>query len=71
MLNYLHPMPNFWEAFMWRNSSAQGAKDRRRAQNSLKIDRSILQFAFAPIGICIGSANNLALPLLWPLLKSD
>ena len=28
------PTPNFWEAFYWRISSGQGAKDRRRAQNS-------------------------------------
>ena len=29
------PKPNFWEAFYWRKSSDQGAKDRGRAQNSL------------------------------------
>ena len=29
------PMPNFLEAFYWRKSLAQGAKDWGRAQNSL------------------------------------
>ena len=29
------PMPNFWEAFYWRKSSAQCAKDWHRVQNSL------------------------------------
>ena len=33
---HLHsvPMPNFWEAFYWRKSVAQSAKDLGRAQNS-------------------------------------
>ena len=31
-------MPNFWEAFLWSKSSAQGAKDRPRAKTVYEID---------------------------------
>ena len=34
--SYLRSTHNFWEAFYWRKSSSQGAKYRRRAQNSLR-----------------------------------